>query len=412
VAIKPLRPSYSGSVPLSVLPSSAFQPPTSKVYSNIASQISTVKSFSTITASQIPKSKLYSTIAALQPLTGKLNKTTDHDYCPTGAKQGQKRKSKNVDDESASCSNNEGYTKVKVPKYEISDTKPKKKTPKVEKSEKPLKKKKEKPPPPEKRLKRLRTSMGAASDRIGRALSQRLFLVKRDEIIRDEIGAIRAGFTVLGSTGNVYRVTIGRLVQCTCPDHQKGNICKHIIFVMVRVLKQSRMSSLIIQAALLSTELESIFANVSTANDASVLATTEVRAVFGEKPAPEEKKKDGKRKEITDDDDCGVCFEALIEANEKDLDWCKDGCGKSIHKQCWSMWRKQGHNTCVYCRAEWKVVSAATATQNIKNGGGQRLSEEGYVNVAHLQGQSLERDCSTYSEWGSWNKSRRWNRRW
>ena len=96
-----------------------------------------------------------------------------------------------------------------------------------------------------------------------------------------------------------------------------------------------------IQAALLSSELETIFANVpATSNDASVLARAEVRAAFGDASAATEDK-DEKRKPIGDDDDCGVCFEPLKEAKETQLDWCKDGCGKSIHKQCWSMWRRQ-----------------------------------------------------------------------
>lgn len=36
-------------------------------------------------------------------------------------------------------------------------------------------------------------------------------------------------FSVLGATGNVYTVEIGRHPHCTCPDHMKGNICKHIL---------------------------------------------------------------------------------------------------------------------------------------------------------------------------------------
>lgn len=34
-----------------------------------------------------------------------------------------------------------------------------------------------------------------------------------------------------GSTGNIYSVHIGKLPTCTCPDNQKGNQCKHIIYV-------------------------------------------------------------------------------------------------------------------------------------------------------------------------------------
>ena len=274
-------------------------------------------------------------------------------------------------------------------------------------------KKKVKAPPPEKRLKRMRTSFGACSERIGRALSQRLYLIKREDITRDEIGAIKASFVVLGSTGNVYNVTISRLVSCTCPDHLKGNICKHIIFVMVRVLKQPRHSNLIIQAALLSTELETIFANVPETNDRAVLANSAVLAAFGEtadegsKEAVEEK---GKQKPITDEDDCPVCFEALKDSPPSQLDWCREGCGKSIHVQCWKMWKSQGKNTCVLCRCEWSTVKPV-ATSAVKKNGKLRFSE-GYVNAGDLQGQSRHRDSSSYydgEEYGysSW---RRWRR--
>ena len=34
-----------------------------------------------------------------------------------------------------------------------------------------------------------------------------------------------------GSTGNVYHITICQVPRCTCPDSQKSNQCKHIIYV-------------------------------------------------------------------------------------------------------------------------------------------------------------------------------------
>lgn len=38
-------------------------------------------------------------------------------------------------------------------------------------------------------------------------------------------------FTVLGSTGNVYTVTIALTPSCDCPDGEKNGTCKHVIFV-------------------------------------------------------------------------------------------------------------------------------------------------------------------------------------
>lgn len=36
-----------------------------------------------------------------------------------------------------------------------------------------------------------------------------------------------------GTTGNVYSITICQLPSCTCPDNQKGNQCKHIVYVQL-----------------------------------------------------------------------------------------------------------------------------------------------------------------------------------
>ena len=49
--------------------------------------------------------------------------------------------------------------------------------------------------------------------------------------------ALRQRFSVLGSTGNVYTVTIGEAGNsCTCPDNYKARgRCKHALFVLLKV---------------------------------------------------------------------------------------------------------------------------------------------------------------------------------
>jgi protein tyrosine phosphatase len=59
--------------------------------------------------------------------------------------------------------------------------------------------------------------------------------------------------------------------------------------------------------------------------------------------------------------DCTICLEALIDEDGTrldDLTWCKDGCGKSVHKHCFDVWKTQCQNrrtdaTCVMCRVRW-----------------------------------------------------------
>ena len=37
-------------------------------------------------------------------------------------------------------------------------------------------------------------------------------------------------FDMAGTTGNLYKVTVGKVPVCNCPDGRKGNQCKHIFY--------------------------------------------------------------------------------------------------------------------------------------------------------------------------------------
>ena len=67
-----------------------------------------------------------------------------------------------------------------------------------------------------------------------RGITQKLFLIetlkKKDEKSRE--------YVIMGSTGNVYNVNITNDPTCTCPDYTNhANRCKHIFFVLVRIMK-------------------------------------------------------------------------------------------------------------------------------------------------------------------------------
>jgi len=75
---------------------------------------------------------------------------------------------------------------------------------------------------------------------------------------RSETGGYpREDIAVVGSTGNIYTVTIGLIPTCTCPDSLKGNECKHKVYVLHTVLKAPE--RLQYQRALLTSELLEIF---------------------------------------------------------------------------------------------------------------------------------------------------------
>lgn len=277
-----------------------------------------------------------------------------------------------------------------------------------------------------KRLKKYRpTCSRKVQERIARARTQRLFLVEPPtKPAGNEIDMIRE-CTVLGSTGNIYKVIIGPLVQCTCPDHQQGNICKHILFVMLKVVGLPENSPLLYQAALVSGELKNIFelldkrmAQVGRTNGGGVMANSRVRKAYQDltspaKPKQEEDFKDndeqektltGAARQPTEGGECPICFDPLLPAGsnqrKEQIVFCKAMCGYNFHKVCMSTWKTQS-STCPNCRAEWLENDESFAARAAVS------SPEGYTNLGRLQGQSTARDTSSYSEWFGKKKRRR-----
>jgi len=70
--------------------------------------------------------------------------------------------------------------------------------------------------------------------RISRAVNQRMYLIEMKDTSSSDTALVYT-FSLLGSTGNLYEVIISNVPSCTCPDFLKGNVCKHIIFVYVKV---------------------------------------------------------------------------------------------------------------------------------------------------------------------------------
>lgn len=192
---------------------------------------------------------------------------------------------------------------------------------------------------------------------------------------------------IAGSTGNIYTVTIARQPTCTCPMGEKNEQCKHIIYVLARVLRAKY--EYVYQLALLSCELEDIFSNAPPiVEDGDSLTTGE-----GDK----------RRKPI--EGDCPICFNEMEVHKPEEIVWCRAACGQNVHKECFEMWaatkRKQAGAskadvTCPYCRSVWEGDD--DLIKMIKKG---RPTSEGYVNVADQLGISQVRDTSTYYYGGS-----------
>ncbi|KAF8481285.1 hypothetical protein DFH94DRAFT_449321 [Russula ochroleuca] len=226
-------------------------------------------------------------------------------------------------------------------------------------------------------------------DRVARVMSQRFFMIDR----RREGEELCEEFKVLGSTGNVYTVTIGRKPSCDCPDATHGNHCKHILFIFLKVLQVPQSSGLWYQKALLASELQSIFANAPQAPNA--LAHDNVRDAYARATgkAPSSTPSDSRRRIPGPEDSCPICYEDMQDISK--LVFC-DECGNALHTECFGQWRRRAGSaaevTCVWCRAKWPT--------GVKGGAGASPTTEGYVNLGGIAGLGGERDTSSYHQ--SW----------
>lgn len=231
----------------------------------------------------------------------------------------------------------------------------------------------------EKRLRRFRPQPPQAFHGVyERATSQRFFVLTRSR--SGEGDDQQETVELAGSTGNVYTVRIGRQPTCDCPHAAKGNQCKHVLYVMKRVLRAK--FDYVYQLALLGHEVREIF------DTAGPIPSSEEEGAAGSEEA------DPNRKPV--EGDCPICYEVL--ADGEAIVWCKASCGNNLHRSCIEMWaatkRQQGSSkvTCPYCRSDWE----GDTDMIIKIEKTGAIGAEGYRNVADQLGISTERGMSLH----------------
>jgi hypothetical protein len=243
----------------------------------------------------------------------------------------------------------------------------------------------------EKRAKkyRLRAPLSYADIR-ARAMTQRMFVIDRVRHCANDDSPLShptETISLAGTTGNIYTITIDKVPSCDCPHAKKGNQCKHIVYVLARVLRAP--PHLEYQLAFLSSELREIFARAP--------------------PLPTEtgdgSAKDGKRKSM-EGEDCPICMVGFDESSTDETVYCKAACGNNIHQECFAQWaatKQNGVVTCPFCRAHWQS-DASDVSKIAKRG---KKNAEGYVNIAGQLGLSGRRDYSTYNEFWLRQQGRR-----
>lgn len=168
--------------------------------------------------------------------------------------------------------------------------------------------------------------------RVQRAISQRLYLTGASS---EDSGSKYAYFQVEGSTGKSYIVTFNtERATCDCPDFStRGKICKHIIFIIVRVLKAVPKNSVFLKWDI--EKIHKLFKCLREKNNQ-----------IEESHLPNIR-----------NSDCCICFEDIpIKPGRAGLIVCKT-CMNGYHTSCISRWNK---NSCPMCRSE--IISNPTST--------------------------------------------------
>lgn len=228
----------------------------------------------------------------------------------------------------------------------------------------------------EKRLKKHRAKAPQAYLQVReRALTQRMFALSRERDTTNPEHPIET-ISLAGTTGNVYTIVVDKVPSCDCPHAIKGNQCKHIAYVMSRVLRAP--AHLEYQLALLSSELCEIF---------------EKAPPLPSETAEKDDDQDGNRKPI--EGECPICCVDFEPESKEEIVYCKAACGNNIHKDCFKQWaatKTTGQVPCPFCRTPWQ--SDDPTLKGLPKGA--KKNQEGYVNVASQLGMSGRRDYSSY----------------
>lgn len=171
-------------------------------------------------------------------------------------------------------------------------------------------------------------------EKLDKALKQRLFLIDAEMISLNNWK-----FIVEGISGTSYTIYINDQLSCSCGEFKKRNlICKHIYFIISKVLKDSKQ---IILNEIGSKPNICIF---------SLKINLNLNEKFNNNLNPRFKNII-KYNNDNINDICSICYDDFIK--DETITKCKL-CNNYFHNQCINIWlRKSTRCTCPMCRSVW-----------------------------------------------------------
>ncbi|TMW57047.1 hypothetical protein Poli38472_002972 [Pythium oligandrum] len=182
-----------------------------------------------------------------------------------------------------------------------------------------------------------------------------------------------------------HKVLIGALQTCSCGEL---DVCIHILFVMLKVLRVPATTPIVWQKSLIDSEVEALlrgyYREQSRPPPRPIHASLKRRkdAKGGAEPETDNESAEAERHALVPGEVCAICQEDMLD--DQPLTYCRKGCGNNFHIECMKVFgesRKQSKENiiCPLCRHDWgdlaltalkKEIDVANRAPNVHKGVG------------------------------------------
>jgi len=248
------------------------------------------------------------------------------------------------------------------------------------------------------------------SENISSQQQTRIIKVYNEEyyVLDHNITDDKINIQISGSSKSVYTISITKntgKIWCNCPDSKShaarhNCICKHCCFVMLKIGKiytpvvyttknctvseQEQIISRLLKVTSSIRESEgeedTSLVNMSLKMKYLSLKDGKKEEKKEEVVPLEEKKKtkfDKSEKELTEDDECPICFDVLLNTDIKSCPTCHN----HIHTQCIKKWLTTKTN-CILCRSDvWKSFFSDHNESKVVNKRNKTESNSDYIQL-------------------------------
>jgi hypothetical protein len=164
------------------------------------------------------------------------------------------------------------------------------------------------------------------STRKQRGLSERIYLLNAN------FNHNSWELTIKGSSKSIYKIKISsNEVKCKCMDFAiRKKVCKHLHFILGRVIKDKKISNNITTVNDISTKYHEI--SESLKNILSNHISNSIEQL-----------------QYDTNENCCICFEPF---GNEEVEQCEMSCKNVFHKECIKLWLSNNSN-CPLCRSDW-----------------------------------------------------------